>query len=128
MGEMQTQIRRYQTDMGASIDESSSRPNRCSVSMPQQMEQLVTSVRRGGGVESTRVNMQDSDECFATNKCECGKQDSNQTHNKWLSNTFSMITSGILGKSKSKTGMEITENVDTNSKTMVFKPEFNFFL
>ena len=38
-----------------------------------------------------------------------------------------MITSGILGKSKSKTGKEVTENVDTNSKTkLVFKPEFNF--
>ena len=50
--------------------------------------------------------------------------------NQWLSNTFSMITSGILGKSKLEIvkGEDITENVDTNNKTkLVFKPEFNFF-
>ena len=45
MGETQMWSERYQTDMGASIDEPSSPPNRCSMSMHQQMEQLVTPVR-----------------------------------------------------------------------------------
>ena len=128
MGGTQTQIRRYQTEMGASIDESSSRPNRCFVSTHQQMEQPETPVRRGGCVESTRVNMHDIDECFATNKCKCGKQDSNQTRNKWLTSTFSMLTSSVWGKSKAKIGEAVTENASTNSKSLVLKPEFNFFL
>ena len=49
--------------------------------------------------------------------------------NQWLSNTFSMITSGILGKSKKVKGRVITENVDASGNAkLVFKPEFNFFL
>ena len=49
--------------------------------------------------------------------------------NQWLSNTFSMITSGILGKSKGVAGKDSKENVDANSNAkLIFKPEFNFFL
>ena len=126
MGGTQTQIRRYQTEMGASIDESSSRPNRCFVSTRQQMEQPETPVKRGGCIESTRVNMHDIDECFATNKCKCGKQDPNQTRNKWLTSTFSMLGSSMWGKSKAKTGEVVTENAST--KSLLLNPEFNFFL
>ena len=109
-------------------DSSTSRDDRCSMSGYQKIQQLVTPVQGPEDVEPTRVNVHDIDECLVTNKHTKGKQDSTPVSNKWLSSTFSIITSGILGKSKSKTGMEITENVDTNSKTMVFKPEFNFFL
>ena len=114
---------------GIASDESSSWGNRCSVSNLRQLEQPVTPVIQSGCIEPTMVNTQDIDECLVTNKCECPEQDSKQMSNQWLSNTFSMITSGILGKSKTKTGKEVTENVDTDSKTkLVFKPEFNFFL
>ena len=109
-------------------EKSRSRQARCSMSADQQMQQPVTSVVQSESVGSTVVNIQDVDECLVTNKHTNVKHDSISTSNKWLSSTFSIITSGILGKSKSKTGMEITENVDTNSKAMVFKPEFNFFL
>ena len=109
-------------------EKSRSRQARCSMSADQQMQQPVTPVVQSESVGSTVVNIQDVDECLVTNKHTNVKHDSISTSNKWLSSTFSIITSGILGKSKSKTGMEITENVDTNSKAMVFKPEFNFFL
>ena len=72
--------------------------------------------------------MQDIDECFVTNKSEYGKQDSNQTRNKWLTSTFSMLTSSVWGKSKANIGEAVTENVGTTSKNLVLKPEFNFFL
>ena len=110
-------------------DESRSQGTRCSMSNPQQAEQPVTPVMQTGCIESTRVNMHDIDECLVTNKHTNVKQNSVSMSNHWLSSTFSVITSGILGKSKKdKTGKEFTENVDTKSKTMVFKPEFNFFL
>ena len=109
-------------------EKSRCRQARCSMSADQQMQQPVTPVVQSGSVGPTVVNVQDVDKCLVTNKHTIVKQDFTSMRNQWLSNTFSMITSGILGKSKSKTGMEITENVDTNSKTMVFKPEFNFFL
>ena len=51
--------------------------------------------------------------------------------NQWLSNTFSRIASGILGKSKAGiTNREVTtENVDTiNKLQLLFKPEFDFTL
>ena len=110
-------------------DNSTSRDNRCSVSSPQQPEQPVTPAMQSGSIDTTVVNKRDIDECCVTNKCECSKQDSKQMSNQWLSNTFSMITSGILGKSKIEKGKVLTENVDVNSNTkLVFKPEFNFFL
>ena len=128
MNGMQVQNSTQQTDTSVGSDESSSRPNRCLVSMHEQSEQLVTSAIQSGCVESTRVNMHDIDKCLATNKCECCKQDSNQMRNKWLSSTFSMLTSSVWGKSKNTTGEAVIENVSTNSKNIIFKPEFNFFL
>ena len=75
------------------------------------------------------TNRDDRCGCCVTNKCERSKQNSRQMSNQWLSNTFSMITSGILGKSKIAAGKDSKENVDANSNTkLVFKPEFNFFL
>ena len=110
-------------------DQFRSRQDRCSVSTYQQTQQPVTPVVESGCIEPTRVNIHDIDECLVTNKCQCSKQDSKHLSNQWLSNTFSLITSGILGKSKIKKGKEVTENVDTDSKIkLVFKPEFNFFL
>ena len=112
-----------------SDEESRSRQDRCSMSAYQQMQQPVTPVVDSGSIGPTVVNIHDIDKCLVTNKHTNVKQDSISMSNQWLSNTFSMITSGILGKSKIKTGKEVTENVDTNSKTkLVFKPEFNFFL
>ena len=109
--------------------ESRSRHDRCSMSAYQQTQQSVTPVVDSGSIGPTVVNIHDIDKCLVTNKHTNVKQDSISMSNQWLSNTFSMITSGILGKSKIKTGKEVTENVDTNSKTkLVFKPEFNFFL
>ena len=116
-------------DANIASDESSSQGTRCSMSNPQQPEQLVTPVIQSGCIEPIRVNIHDIDECLVTNKCECSKQDPKQMSKQWLSNTFSMITSGILGRSKIKTGVEVMENVDTISKTkLVFKPEFHFDL
>ena len=102
--------------------------DRCSMSHLQQAEQLATPVMQGGGIDTTVVNKHDIDECCVTNKRVCSKQDSRQTSNQWLSNTFSMITSGILGKSKNATGKDSKENVEANSTKLIFKPEFNFFL
>ena len=116
-------------DANIASDESSSRGTRCPMSNPQQPEQPVTPVIQSGCIEPIRVNIHDIDECLVTNKCEHSKQDSKQMSKQWLSNTFSMITSGILGRSKIKTGVEVMENVDTVSKTkLVFKPEFHFDL
>ena len=110
-------------------DESSSRDDRCFMSDLQQREQPVTPVVQGGCIDTTVVNKHDIDGCCVTNKCECSKQDSRQMSNQWLSSTFSMITSGILGKGKNAKGKDFTENVDANSNAkLVFKPEFNFFL
>ena len=110
-------------------DELRSRQDRCSMSTYKQMQQPVTPVLESGCIEPTRVNIHDIDECLVTNKCECSKQDSKHMSKQWLSNTFSIFTSSAWGKSKSKTGEEITENVNTNRKTNhIFKPEFNFFL
>ena len=83
----------------------------------KQMQQLVTPVVESGCIGPTVVNIHDIDECLATNKHTNVKQDSISMSNQWLSNTFSMFTSSAWGKSKSKTGEEITENVDTNCKT-----------
>ena len=114
---------------GMVSDESQSRDGRCSMSGMQQAEQLATPVRKGGSIDTTVVNKHDIDGCCVTNKCKCSKQNSRQMSNQWLSNTFSMITSGILGKNKIATGREYKENVDANGNTkLVFKPEFNFFL
>ena len=108
---------------------STSRNDRCSMSYQQQAEQLATPVMQGGCIDTTVVNKHDVDGCCVTNKCNCFEQDSRQMSNQWLSNTFSMITSGILGKSKTAAGKDSKENVDANSNTkLVFKPEFNFFL
>ena len=109
-------------------EESRCRQARCSMSADQQMQQPVTPVVQSGPVGHTVVNIQDADKCLVTNKHTNVKQDFTSMSNQWLSSTFSIITSGILGKTKTKTGKEFTENVNTNSKTMVFKPEFNFFL
>ena len=110
-------------------DESRSQYDRCSMSVYQQRQQPVTPVVESGSIGPTVVNMHDVDKHLATNKQTNVKQDSISTSNQWLSNTFSVITSGILGKSKSKIGKEVMENVNTNTKTnLVFKPEFNFFL
>ena len=99
------------------------------MSVYQQMQQPVTPVVESGCIGPTVVNMHDINGCLATNRQTNVKQDSISTSNQWLSNTFSMITSGILGKSKTKMGEEVMENVDTNSKTkLVSKPRFNFFL
>ena len=118
-----------EADTNIASDESSSRGTRCSMSNPQQPKQLVTPVIESGSIAPRMVNIDDVDKCLVTNKHANVKQDTNSMSNQWLSNTFSMIISGILGKSKSKTGKEITENVDTNSKAkLIFKPEFNFFL
>ena len=109
-------------------EESRCRQARCSMSTDQQMQQPVTPVVQSGSVGPTVVNIQDVDKCLVTNKHTNVKQDFTSMSNQWLSSTFSIITSGILGKNKTKTGKEFSENVNTNSKTMVFKPEFNFFL
>ena len=113
---------RSDDEMEANVDsdESNSRATRCSMSNLQQREQPVTPVIQSECVESTRVNIRNIDECPVTNKCECSKQGSKQMSKQWLSNTFSIITSGFLGKSKVKTREEVMENVDTT--------EFNFFL
>ena len=103
-----------------------SRDDRCSMSTHQKIHQPVTPVQELKRIEPTRVNIHDIDKCLVTNK-----SDYKQKSNRWLSNTFSRITSGILGKSKvGLTNREvITENVDTISKTqLVFKLEFNFTL
>ena len=114
---------------GMVSDESKSRNGRCSMSGMQQAEQLATPVIQGGGIDTTVVNKHDTDECCVTNKCKCSKQNSRQMSNQWLSNTFSMITSGILGNSTKLKGKDFTENVDANSNAkLIFKPEFNFFL
>ena len=91
------------------------------MSADQQMQQPVTPVVQSESVGSTVVNIQDVDECLVTNKHTNVKHDSISTSNKWLSSTFSIITSGILGKNKAKTGKDFTESVNTNSKTMVFE-------
>ena len=94
---------------GMVSDESESRDDRCSMSGIQQAEQLATPVIQGGSIDTTVVNKHDIDECCVTNKCKCSKQHSRQMSNQWLSNTFSMITSGILGKSKNTKGKDFTE-------------------
>ena len=101
-------------------EELRSRQARCSMSVYQQMQQPVTPVVESGSIAPTVVNIDDIDKCLVTNKHTNVKQDSTSMSNKWLSNTFSMITSSILGKSKIKTGKEVTKNVNTNSKTMIF--------
>ena len=99
------------------------------MSADQQMQQPVTPVVQSESVGSTVVNIQDVDECLVTNKNTNVKYDSISTSNQWLSSTFSIITSGILGKGKNAKGKDFTENVDANSNAkLVFKPEFNFFL
>ena len=75
----------------------------------QQTQQPVTPVVGSGCIEPTRVNIHDIDECLVPNKCECSKQDSKHLSNQWLSNTFSLITSGSWGKSKIKKGKEVTK-------------------
>ena len=118
-----------EADTNIASDESSNQGTSCSMSNPQQPRQPVTPVIQSGCIGPTRVNIRDIDECLVTNKHANVKQDATSMSNQWLSNTFSMITYGILGKNKSKTGKEFMENVDTNSKTkLIFKPEFNFFL
>ena len=118
-----------EADTNIASDASSSRGTRCSMSNPQQPKQPVTPVIESGSIAPTTVNIDDVDKCLVTNKHANVKQDSTSMSNQWLSNTFSVITSGILGKNKSKTGKEVTENVNTNSKAkLIFKPEFNFFL
>ena len=110
-------------------EESRSRQARCSMSADQRMQQPVTPVVQNESVGSTVVNIQDVDECLVTNKHTNVKHDSISTSNKWLSSTFSIITSGILGTNQAKMGEDSTENVDANSNAkLVFKPEFNFFL
>ena len=110
-------------------EESRSRQTRCSMSADQRMQQPVTPVVQSESVGPTVVNIQDVDECLVTNKHTNVKHDSISTSNKWLSSTFSIITSGILGTNQTKTGEDFTENVDANSNAkLVFKPEFNFFL
>ena len=101
-------------------EESRSRQARCFMSVYQQTQQPVTPAIESGSIAPTVVNIDDVDKCLVSNKHTNVKQDSTSMSNKWLSNTFSMITSSILGKSKIKTGKEVTENVNTNSKTMVF--------
>ena len=86
-------------------DESKSRDDRCSMSGMQQAEQLVTPVVQGGGIDTTVVNKHDIDGCCVTNKCKgILNKIPRQMSNQWLSNTFSTITSGILGKSKNEKG------------------------
>ena len=110
-------------------EESRCRQARCFMSTDQQMQQPVTPVVQSGSVGPTVVNIQDVDECLVTNIHTNVKHGSISTSNKWLSSTFSMITSGILGKSNTIKGKDVTENVDASSNTkLVFKPEFNFFL
>ena len=94
-----------------------SRSDRCSMSYQQQVSQPVTPVRQDGCVDTTVVNKHDVDGCCVTNKCNSFEQDSRQMSNQWLSNTFSMITSGILGKSKKVKGRVSTENVDVSGST-----------
>ena len=97
------------------------------MSTDQQMQQLVTLVIQSGSIDTTVVNKQDVDKCLVTNKHTNVKQDSISMNNQWLSNAFSKITFGIWDKNKIKTGVEVTENVNTNSKTkLTFTPEFNF--
>ena len=108
-------------------EESKGRQARCSVSIYQQMQQPVAPVIQNGSSGTTLVNKQDVDKCMVTNKHTNDKQDSISMSNQWLSNTFSKITFGIWDKSKIKTGEEVMENVNTNSKTKpTLTPEFNF--
>ena len=110
-------------------EESRSRQARCSMSIYQQMQQPVTPVVQSGYIGTTVVNKQDVDKCLVTNKHTSDKQDSISLSNQWLPNAFSKITFGIWDKSKTKTGEEVMENVNTNSKTkLTFTPEFNFSL
>ena len=108
-------------------EESRSRQARCSMSTDQQMQQPVAPVVQSGSIGTTVVNKQDVDKCLVTNKHTNVKQDSISMSNQWLSNAFSKITFGIWDNSKIKTGEEVTENVNTNSKSkLTFTPEFNF--
>ena len=108
-------------------EELRSRQARCSMSTDMQMQQPVTFVIQSGSIDTTVVNKQDIDKCLETNKHTNVKQDSIPMSNQWLSNAFSKITFGIWDKSKTKTGVEVTENVNTNIKTkLTFTPEFNF--
>ena len=127
--ELATVAVRENSTVSEANETSTSRDDRCSISGIQQAEQLATPVIKGGGIDTTVVNKHDIDGCCVTNKCECSKQNSRQMSNQWLSNTFSMITSGILGKSKNPKGKDFTESADANSNAkLIFKPEFNFFL
>ena len=106
-------------------DKSRSRSDRCSMSRAREQEaqHLLTSV------ESTVVNKQDIDKCPETNKPGLAKQGSSKTSNKWLSNTFSRLTSSVLGKNKVGKDFEFMENSNANnSQNVLFKPQFNFFL
>ena len=110
-------------------EESKSRQVRCPVSTIQQMQQPVAPVVQSRFIGTTLVNKQDVDKCLVTNKHTIDKQDSISSSNQWLSNAFSKITFGIWDKSRVKAGEEVTENVNTNSKTkLTFTPEFNFSL
>ena len=108
-------------------DESRCRQARCSMSTDQQMQQPVTPVVQSGSIDTTVLNTWDVDKCLVTNKHTNVKQESISMSNQWLSNAFSKITFGIWDKSKIKTGTEVTENVNTNTKTKLNSmPEFNF--
>ena len=121
-----SQNRKLRSTTSDLSENSTSREDSCSMSTLQKVHQPVTPVQELKHIEPTRVNTYDIDECLVTNK-----SNSKQMSNQWLSNTFSRIASGILGKSKVETtNREVTtENVDTTSKLqLVFKPEFDFTL
>ena len=124
-----SQSQKLRAKTGELGENSTGREDSCSMSTRQEVHQLFTPVQELKRIDTTVVNEHDIDKCCVTNKCEYSKQDSTQMSNQWLSNTFSMITSGILGKSKTVKGRVITENVDASGNAkLVFKPEFNFFL
>ena len=119
-----SQNRKLGSMTGDLSENSTSRKDSCSMLTRQEVHQPVTPVQELKHVEPTRVNTYDIDECLVTNK-----SNSKQMSKQWLSNTFSRIASGILGKSKVETANReaIMENVDANSKSqLVFKPEFDF--
>ena len=91
------QLRTSRSTDCESGEKSRSRQARCSMSVYQQTQQLVTPVVESESIAPTVANIDDVDKCLVTNKHTNDKQDSTAMSNKWLSNTFSMITSGIFG-------------------------------
>ena len=99
----------------------SNRCNRCSLSTNQHTPQLAAPAFLDGCIVPTVVNTIGIDKRGVTNKQGSTKQDSLLMGNKWLSSTFSKLTSSVLGRSGQG-------NADNINETSDHKIDFNFFL